>query len=597
MAINRNEWMPLPEKLHDFRAFLWMVWDFLGLPPPTPIQNSIAFYLQHGPRRKIIEGFRGVAKSWITSAYVVWRLRMDPQKKFLVVSASKQRSDDFTTFTLRLIREMPILQCLIPEADQRESKIAFDVGPAQPDHSPSVKSVGIFGQLTGTRADEIVGDDVEVPNNSLTQGMRERLSESVKEFDAILKPGGRITYLGTPQTEMTIYNLLEQRGYQCMVWPVRFPTPEQAPLYGDRLATIIAQPLEKDPKLAGKPTEPTRFDEFDLMEREASYGKAGFALQFMLDTRMSDFDRYPLKLSDLIVTDLDQELAPEKLIYSRDPKNAWTDLPCVGLGGDRYYRPSYVSPEMQPYKGIIMAIDPSGRGNNETSYCITGMLNGYVFLLDAGGFMGGYADETLEALALTAKRWKVKEIVIESNFGDGMFGKLLQPLLKKHHNCKQSEVRFSVQKERRIIESLEPVMSQHRLVVNRSVVEKDNTSTKHLPQDTAYKYQLFYQMSRMTNLKGALSIDDRIDVVAIGVEHWKQAMSQSVDEKVAQRREQALKEDLDLFTGQGTKSIDRLFLERDQVVKDLMPDLEERPERYRLQGLKGSLKRQFKCFT
>jgi hypothetical protein len=69
---------------------------------------------------------------------------MDPQLNFLVVSASKSRSDDFSTFTLRLIKEMPILQCLIPRPDQRESKIAFDVAPAVADHAPSVKSVGIF---------------------------------------------------------------------------------------------------------------------------------------------------------------------------------------------------------------------------------------------------------------------------------------------------------------------------------------------------------------------------------------------------------------------------------------------------------------------
>ena len=126
---------------------------------------------------------------------------MDPQLNFLVVSASKVRADDFSTFTLMLVNDMPVLQCLVPQSGQRNSKIAFDVGPAEADHAPSVKSVGIFGQLAGSRADEIIADDIEIPNNSMTQPMRDRLSESVKEFDAIVKPGGRITYLGTPQTE------------------------------------------------------------------------------------------------------------------------------------------------------------------------------------------------------------------------------------------------------------------------------------------------------------------------------------------------------------------------------------------------------------
>ena len=204
---------PLPEKLQDFRYFLILTWRHLNLPDPTPVQLEIAEYLQHGPRRKIIQAFRGVGKSWITSAYVVWKLRMDPQLKFLVVSASKDRADNFSTFTMRLITEMDILAPLRPDASQRNSKISFDVRPARADHAPSVKSVGVLGQMAGSRADEVVADDVEVPNNSFTQPMRDKLSEAVKEFDAILKPKGMITFLGTPQTEKSLYNTLEERGY------------------------------------------------------------------------------------------------------------------------------------------------------------------------------------------------------------------------------------------------------------------------------------------------------------------------------------------------------------------------------------------------
>lgn len=214
----QQEIQPLPKELHDFRAFLWLIWQHLNLPEPTPIQYDMAAYLQHGQRRKIIQGYRGVGKSWITSAYVVWRLRMNPQLNFLIVSASKVRADDFSTFTLRLIHDMPLLQCLRPSSDQRSSKIAFDVSVAEADHAASVKSVGITGQLAGSRADEIIADDVEVPNNSMTQPLRDKLSEAIKEFDAIIKPNGKITYLGTPQTEQSIYNILPQRGYMTRIY-------------------------------------------------------------------------------------------------------------------------------------------------------------------------------------------------------------------------------------------------------------------------------------------------------------------------------------------------------------------------------------------
>ena len=330
-------------RLKDFRNFLYLVWKHLNLPCPTPVQNDIAQYVQDGPRRVVIQAFRGVGKSWITSAFVCHQLLLDPTLNFLVVSASKTRSDDFSTFTLRLISEMPILQHLIPREEQRSSKISFDVGPAPAAHAPSVKSVGVTGQLTGSRADIIVADDVESANNSMTQLMRDRLGETVKEFEAILKPNGRILFLGTPQSEETLYNSLLERGYETRIWPARYPSKAKA-IYGDRLANIITTGLEENPEeLEGQPVDPDRFNEFDLQEREASYGKAGFALQFMLDSRLSDLERYPLKLSDFIIHPLDKEVASPKLVWASSPDLVIRDIPNVGFSGDYYHKPMEVS--------------------------------------------------------------------------------------------------------------------------------------------------------------------------------------------------------------------------------------------------------------
>ena len=112
-------------ELKDFKNFLCLIWRHLALPDPTPIQYDIADFMQNGPKRSVVEAFRGIGKSWICSAFVVHQLYLDPSKNILVVSASKTRSDDFSTFTLRLINEIPLLQHLRPKADQRFSKIAF----------------------------------------------------------------------------------------------------------------------------------------------------------------------------------------------------------------------------------------------------------------------------------------------------------------------------------------------------------------------------------------------------------------------------------------------------------------------------------------
>jgi hypothetical protein len=315
----------------DFRNFLWMVWQHLGLPEPTPVQYDIALFLQHGPRRLVIEAFRGVGKSWVTSAFVCWLLYCNPQIKIMVVSASKQRADDFSTFTLRLINDIELMHFLRPRDDQRSSKVAFDVGPARPDHSPSVKSVGITGQLAGSRADVIVADDIEVPNNSDTDTKRLKLSEAVKEFDAVLKPGGRVVYLGTPQTEHSIYNDLTQRGYTIRIWPARYPDATRRTNYGARLAPKIAHELEVNEDLTGHSTDPRRFSEQDLDERALSYGRSGFALQFMLDTTLSDAERYPLRLSDLIVLPLDPFRGPSDVAWASSPDLRVENVSAVGL--------------------------------------------------------------------------------------------------------------------------------------------------------------------------------------------------------------------------------------------------------------------------
>mgnify|MGYP003649186079 FL=1 len=525
----------------DFRKFVYHIWKELNLPDPTPVQYDIASYLQHADRRSVIEAFRGVGKSWLTSAFVCWLLLNNPQLKILVVSASKERADAFSSFVKRLINDIQILNHLAATDNQRDSMVAFDVAPSLPDHSPSVKSVGITGQITGSRADVLIADDVEVPNNSATQMMRDKLSESVKEFDAILKPGGRIIYLGTPQTEMSLYNQLPERGYDVRIWTSRYPELAQVVKYQGRLAPMITRDLERDSSLVGKPVDPKRFDDKDLMERAASYGRAGFALQFMLDTALSDGDRYPLKVADLIVMNLNPTMGHLKIAWAASPELVINDLPNVALTGDKYYRPMWMADDMSDFTGCVMSIDPSGRGNDETGYAVIKALGGMLFLVDAGGILGGYSDETLESLAHIAKKHQVKQIIVEANFGDGMYTQLLKPFLGRIYPCTVEEVKHSSNKEARIIDTLEPVISTHRLVVDERLIKKDYETAKEL------KYSLFYQMTRITRERGAINNDDRLDALAIAVAYWSESMARDTGKAAKSILDAALDKELKRF--------------------------------------------------
>ncbi len=527
-----------------------MIWSFLNMPAPTRSQYMMADWLQNGPDKLVIEAFRGVGKSWVTAAFVCWLLYRDPQLKIMVVSASKLRSDDFSTFTKRLIFEVPFLQHLIPRDGQRSSNIAFDVGPARADQSPSVKSVGITGQLTGSRADIIIADDIEVTNNSATQAMRDKLKELTKEFSAILKPleTSKIIYLGTPQTEQSIYNSLPDRGYEIRIIPAVYPTEAQRTRYGSRLASYITEDLDRSPDLSGRPVC-TRFNEITLQEKLAEYGQAGFALQFMLDTSLADADRYPLKVRDLMVMDLDPKRAPVELAWGTDSDLILNDVPMIGFDGDRAHKPFMISKdEWLPYTGIVMAIDPSGRGGDETGYAIVAILNGRLFLLDAGGYTGGYEDHVLEALCERAKAFNVNEVIIEPNFGDGMFNKIIAPVMARVHPCKISETeRSRGQKEQRMVDTLEPVFNGHRLVVDKSLLERDFASTQKLPPEHQNKYRLFYQMTRVTRDRGSLMKDDRLDALALAVHYWTDAMARDVAKAAEQTRAEALDRELREF--------------------------------------------------
>jgi hypothetical protein len=506
-------------------------------------------YLQKGPKRRVVMAFRGCGKSWLSAAFALWRLYRDPRERILVVSANEDRAVQFTTFCRRLIDEIPVLQHLRPGERDRDSVLSFDVGPAPAHQSPSIRAAGITGQITGGRASLILADDVEVPKNSLTQIMRDRLSESIKEFDAIIMPDSdlraaglersEVVFLGTPQSEQSIYNQLPARGYAIRVWPSRVPTEKQAAGYGDRLDPEIRELVGKR---SGAPTEPGRFTEEDLVERELSYGKAGFALQFQLDTTLSDVDKYPLKIRDLIVMSLQADLAPSRVIWSGGKEQRRIDLVNVGLAGDYWQGPMfYAKDDFQAYQGCIMAIDPSGRGKDETGYAIVAALNGYLYLLAWGGLKGGYSPETLKELAKLAKEWKAKEIVVEPNFGDGMFNQLLAPVMTSSgYPCTIRDTeRSSAQKEARIVDTLEPVLSQHRLVINENGIQRDSENYNDHPLEHAFRYSMLYQLTRITRDKGALGKDDRIDALALAVHEWQVALDKDVS-KVEQERKDAL---------------------------------------------------------
>ncbi|AGK86554.1 terminase large subunit [Synechococcus phage S-CBP1] len=546
----------------DFKLFLQALWQQLDLPSPTRAQYAIADYLQHGPKRLQISAFRGVGKSWITGAFVLWTLFNDAEKKIMIISASKERADNMSIFLQKLIIETPWLAHLRPKSDDaRWSRISFDVN-CSPHQAPSVKSVGITGQLTGSRADLMILDDIEVPGNSMTEMMREKLLQLCTEAESILTPkkDSRIMYLGTPQTTFTIYRKLAERNYRPFVWPARYPRKDKLSQYENLLSPQIVEDIEMGAEEWG-PTDPDRFSSDDLLEREAAMGRSNFMLQFMLDTTLSDAEKFPLKFSDLIITSVNPTQAPDAVVWCSDPRNMLKDLPTVGLPGDYFYSPMQLQGEWAPYTETICSVDPSGRGSDETAATYISQRNGFLYVHEVRAYRDGYSDDTLLDILRGCKKFNVTKLLIETNFGDG----IVAELFKKHlQQTKQAidveEVRANVRKEDRIIDSLEPVLNQHRLIVDRSVVEWDYNSNKEAAPEERLLYMLFYQMSRMCREKGAVKHDDRLDSLAQGVKYFTDAMSISAYEAVKQRKQEDWQDLLETFVDDPQAATNHLVL-------------------------------------
>ena len=515
---------------------------------PTPVQMQILDYLENGPKRRVIAAFRGCGKSTLSAMYLLWRLYNNPDEKCLIVSASMSRSEAMTAWLLQTISRVSWLKHMEPDShDGRYSKINFDVGTCKHiEQSPSVRAAGIYGMITGSRASLILVDDCETPQTCLTQVQREKLRNSLNELESVLKPGEgpEIVYLGTPHssTDSIYFALQRDLNYEMRMWPARVPS-DITPYKGS-LAPLL---LQRVGVADGRPTD-TRFSDDELMQRELSMSPLQWKLQFLLDATLSDFERYPLRCGDLMVTSIDQYL-PEVVVYEKAKYTQLEDLPCVGMAHDPvFYRPARTDGNIRTEDvPTVMALDPSGGGADEFAWAVVKAWGGNYYLMESGGRLGGVGESLWMELARVAKHHNVNEILVETNFGGlEIYASLLKPFLRKvGAECRIEPIRSNQRKELRIIDTLAPVMQTHRMVVDRRVVDNDAEILKRAVEERDSSYSLFYQLTRLTHDRGSLIHDDRLDAWAMCIQWFQEQAAQ--DQNV--RREERFTEMLHAMMG------------------------------------------------
>lgn len=507
----------------------------MGKPEPTPIQYEIAEWFQYctlGEGRKnhsLTIAFRGVGKSWIRTGGTLWLARQNPDWKFLLPSASGVRSTDFTRFTRRIIDEWSVVSFLKPRGTQRDTTIGFDFGPAAPAQAPSVISCGIGGQMASLRSDFIFPDDVEVPNNSFSEAKREALMTGWSEFHSLLTPGGVIHGQGTPQTEESIYiKLIKDRGYDVRFWPIESPAADELSPYLGRLSPRVATMVVSG--RSGEPVDPVRFPPDEIQAKKLGAGLSHYRLHFMLDTSLSDKERFPLKTRDLIVMPLPKDSGPTSVTWGFGHEYHIPELMNLGFSGDHFNKPARITDKYTKYHGLGMFIDPAGTGGDELAWCIMGPLMGNLYVPAFGGMSGGYSPNNLDKLALLAAEYKVNCVYTEDNMGDGMFKALLQPVLHRRIRCGLEGYKVHGQKELRIINTLEPLMNAHKLIIDQSHVDMDIRQAR---ERDCIQQSLFYQMTHVTKQRRALMFDDRLDILAAGAKHWVETMVVDNEQAIA----------------------------------------------------------------
>ena len=562
----------LQETYPHFPEFLYDVITGLMGFDCTPNQLDMALYLETGPLYRMIQAQRGQAKTTVTAAYAVWRQIHDPSTRVLIISSGDTMAQEISNWVIQIMTGMEELACMLPDRSHgdRASVSAYDIHYVLkgPEKSPSVACVGITSNLQGKRADVLIADDIESAKNSQTEIQRERITHLSRDFTSICSKGD-IIYLGTPQSIDSIYNGLPGRGFSIRVWPGRYPTPKEMENYGEFLAPSIRKALEKDPSLQtgggligdrGKPTDNVILGEDILLKKEIDQGAAYFQLQHMLDTRLADAERYPLKLDNLIFSSISNDGAP--LLYQRHkvPANriyTQQDYPVKA----QYYRAAdFSASEWGVFEGTHMYVDPAGGGQNgdETAYAVTRFMAGKIFLVDAGGVPGGLGEESLMRLTNIAAKWGPETISIESNYGNGALSHIWQPMLLKQVIAEIEDVWESGQKELRIIDCLEPIIGSGRLIIEEELIQSDWDRVKHYPTEKQTSYMLFHQMSRITRDKNSLIHDDRLDAVAGSCRHWTERLQE--DEEHASAAAQQARYDAmmanPLGTGRKIKTLD-----------------------------------------
>lgn len=195
-------------KSADFPEFVWIWNEHQGLKTPGLHIHITRWLMERwraGERELLLLAFRDSGKSTLVGLFAAWLLTQDANLRVLVVAADFALARKMVRNVKRIIERHPLTRGLKPARLDQWASDQFTVARAAELRDPSMLAKGATANLTGSRADVVICDDVEVPNTCDSAPKRADLRERLREIDYVLVPDGLQLFVGTPHTYYSIY--------------------------------------------------------------------------------------------------------------------------------------------------------------------------------------------------------------------------------------------------------------------------------------------------------------------------------------------------------------------------------------------------------
>ena len=254
-----------------FRQFVWL-WNRCQGQTTPPLHIDIAEWLGQrwtdGDRQLVLLVFRSAGKSTLVGIFCAWLLLGDPDLRIMILAAEHELARKMVRNVKRIVERHPLTSHLVPKRAEQWASDQFTVERELTRRDPSLLARGIGANITGSRADIIICDDVEVPNTCATPLRREELRSRLHEISYVLVPGGLQLFVGTPHSYDSIYAETHDPNHQTEPFLSGF----------ERLCIPL---IDND----GASAWPDRFTADHISELQRRSGPAKFASQMLLQPK------------------------------------------------------------------------------------------------------------------------------------------------------------------------------------------------------------------------------------------------------------------------------------------------------------------------